>query len=69
MHHGAAATLMAAARRDLPRFVYPSSGSIYGAAVRDVPLINEDTLSPAPVTLYGLTKRAAEALLLRVAET
>ena len=66
--HGAVATLMAAARRGVPRFVYPSSGSIYGAAARDVPLIDEDALSPAPVTLYGLTKRAAETLLPRVAE-
>jgi nucleoside-diphosphate-sugar epimerase len=66
---GAVATLMAAARRGVPRFVYPSSGSIYGAAARDVPLIDEDTLLPAPVSLYGLTKRAAETLLPRVAET
>ena len=55
--------------RGVPRFVYPSSGSIYGAAARDVPLIDEDTLLPAPVSLYGLTKRAAETLLPRVAET
>ncbi len=66
---GAVATLMAAAARGVPRFVYPSSGSIYGAAARDVPLIDEDALSPAPVSLYGLTKRAAETLLPRVAET
>jgi nucleoside-diphosphate-sugar epimerase len=66
---GAVATLMAAAVRGVPRFVYPSSGAIYGAAARDVPLIDEDALAPAPVTLYGLTKRAAETLLPRVAET
>jgi nucleoside-diphosphate-sugar epimerase len=66
---GAVATLMAAARRGVPRFVYPSSGSIYGAAARDVPLIDEDVLLPTPVSLYGLTKRAAETLLPRVAET
>ena len=60
---------MAAARRGVPRFVYPSSGAIYGAAARDVPLIDEDTVAPTPVTLYGLTKRAAETLLPRVAET
>ena len=66
---GAVATLMAAAARGVPRFVYPSSGSIYGAAARDVPLIDEDALLPAPVSLYGLTKRAAETLLPRVAET
>ena len=66
---GAVATLMAAAARGVPRFVYPSSGAIYGAAACDVPLIDEDALAPAPVTLYGLTKRAAETLLPRVAET
>jgi nucleoside-diphosphate-sugar epimerase len=65
---GAVATLMAAAAHRVPRFVYPSSGSIYGTAARDVPLIDEDALSPAPVSLYGLTKRAAETLLPRIAE-
>src|ERR1700722_13637337 len=65
---GAMATLMAAARRGVPRFVYPSSGAIYGTAARDVSLIDEDALVPAPATLYGLTKRAAETLLPRVAE-
>ena len=66
---GAVTTLMAAARRGVSRFVYPSSGAIYGAAARDVPLIDEDAVAPAPVSLYGLTKRAAETLLPRVAET
>jgi nucleoside-diphosphate-sugar epimerase len=66
---GAVATLMAAAAHGVPRFVYPSSGAIYGSAARDVPLIDEDALPPAPVTLYGLTKRAAETLLPRVAGT
>jgi nucleoside-diphosphate-sugar epimerase len=66
---GAVATLMAAAQRGVPRFVYPSSGAIYGAAARDVPLIDEDGPTPEPVSLYGLTKRAAETLLPRVAET
>ena len=65
---GAVATLMAAARRGVPRFVYPSSGAIYGTAARDVPLIDEDAVAPTPATLYGLTKRAAETLLPRVAE-
>jgi len=66
---GAVTTLMAAARSGVKTFVYPSSGAIYGAAARDVPLIDEDALHPAPVTLYGLTKRAAETLLPRVADT
>ena len=66
---GAVATLAAAARRGVSRFVYPSSGAIYGAAARDVPLIDEDAVAPSPVSLYGVTKRAAETLLPRVAET
>jgi nucleoside-diphosphate-sugar epimerase len=44
---GAVTTLMAAARLGVKTFVYPSSGSIYGAAARDVPLIDEDALHPA----------------------
>jgi nucleoside-diphosphate-sugar epimerase len=66
---GAVATLMAAARQGVKTFVYPSSGSIYGTAARDVPLVDEDALNPAPVPLYGLTKRAAETLLPRIAAT
>lgn len=64
---GAVGALMAAARQGVKTFVYPSSGSIYGTAARDVALIDEDALSPAPVALYGLTKRAAETILPRVA--
>ena len=64
---GAVSTLMEAARHRVTTFVYPSSGSIYGTAARDVPLIDEDALSPAPVALYGLTKRAAETILPRIA--
>src|SRR5262249_11947536 len=60
---GAVTVLMTAARLGVKRFVYPSSGAIYGAAARDVPLIDEDVLAPAPVNLYGLTKRAAETML------
>jgi nucleoside-diphosphate-sugar epimerase len=66
---GAVGALMAAARRGVKRFVYPSSGSIYGHAARGVAIIEEDALLPAPVMLYGLTKRAAETILPRVAET
>ncbi len=64
---GAVSALMAAARHRVATFVYPSSGSIYGTAARDLPLIDEDVPSPAPVALYGLTKRAAETILPRVA--
>ena len=66
---GAVGTLMAAVRRGVTRFVYPSSGSIYGHAARGVAVIEEDALIPSPVMLYGLTKRAAETILPRIAET
>jgi len=66
---GAVGALMAAARRGVKRFVYPSSGSIYGHAAKGVALIEEDSLQPSPVMLYGLTKRAAETILPRIAET
>jgi nucleoside-diphosphate-sugar epimerase len=66
---GAVATLVAAARRGVQRFVYPSSGAVYGAAAATVDLMDEDTLRPAPVNLYGLTKFAAESILPRIAET
>jgi nucleoside-diphosphate-sugar epimerase len=66
---GAVAALLAAARRGVRRFVYPSSGSIYGTAAAGVALIREDLPNPSPVALYGLTKRAAETILPRIAET
>ena len=66
---GAVATLAAAARRGIKRFVYPSSGAIYGTAAATVDLMDEDTLRPAPVNLYALTKFAAESILPRIAET
>jgi len=66
---GAVAALTTAARLGVRKFVYPSSGAIYGSAARDVAVIDEDALHPSPVTLYGLTKRAAETILPRVAET
>jgi nucleoside-diphosphate-sugar epimerase len=66
---GAVGALMAAVRHGVKRFVYPSSGSIYGHAAKGVAVIDEDALNPAPVMLYGLTKRAAETILPRVAQT
>ncbi len=66
---GAVTTLMAAARCGVKRFVYPSSGAVYGASAATVDLMDEDTLRPAPVNLYGLTKFAAESILPRIAET
>jgi nucleoside-diphosphate-sugar epimerase len=66
---GAVATLMAAVRHGVGRFVYPSSGAVYGASAATVSVMDEDSLRPAPATLYGQTKFAAETILARIAET
>jgi nucleoside-diphosphate-sugar epimerase len=65
---GATATLAAAARHGVGRFIYPSSVAVYGTAARGVDLVREDEVPPRPVMLYGLTKLACEILLPRVAE-
>lgn len=64
---GAVATLVAASRRGVRRFVYPSSVAVYGASARGVALVSED-LPAKPLMLYGLTKLACETLLPRIAE-
>lgn len=66
---GAVATLMAAARHGVARFVYPSSGAVYGASAATTDMMDEDALRPRPVNLYGLTKFAAESILPRIGET
>ena len=66
---GAVSTLLAAAKRGVKRLVYPSSGAVYGASAASVAVMDEDTLRPAPVALYGLTKYAAELILPRIAQT
>jgi nucleoside-diphosphate-sugar epimerase len=66
---GAVATLMAAKRAGADRFVYPSSGAVYGHAARGAAELDEETTGTAPASLYGLTKRAAETILPRIAET
>jgi nucleoside-diphosphate-sugar epimerase len=57
---------MAAARHGVRRFVYPSSGAVYGASAATVDLMHEDELWPKPATLYALTKYAAESILPRI---
>ena len=65
---GAVAVLAAAARHGVQRFVYPSSVSVYGTAAIGVDPVME-SLPPAPVMIYGMTKLACEVLLPRIAET
>jgi nucleoside-diphosphate-sugar epimerase len=53
-------------RAGIERFVYPSSGSVYGnAAFGDAPITEQ--LSPTPATLYGFTKLASERLVAEAA--
>jgi nucleoside-diphosphate-sugar epimerase len=66
---GAVATLTAAARFGARRFVYPSSGAVYGFAARGAAQLDEDTLVPQPATLYAATKHAAEIVLGSVAKS
>jgi len=64
---GAVATLAAAARRGVRRFIYPSSVAVYGASARGGQSVSED-LPAQPLMLYGLTKLACETLLPRIAD-
>jgi UDP-glucuronate 4-epimerase len=64
---GAAAALEAAAACGVRRVLHLSSGSVYGASGRDVAVLTEDT-PLRPEQLYGITKQAAEAVALRLAD-
>ena len=63
---GAVATLAAAARAGVHRFIYPSSGAIYGTSAAGLDVVPED-LAPKPAMIYGMTKLACELLLPRIA--
>jgi len=54
-----------AARRGIKRFVYASSGSVYG--VKDEPQVTED-LELLPISEYNKTKMVAERVLLSYAD-
>jgi len=54
-----------AARRGIERFIYASSGSVYG--VKDVPQVTED-LELTPISEYNKTKMVAERVLLSYAD-
>ena len=49
------------------RFIYVSSGAVYGAAGFGDQTLNED-MPPAPLNLYGITKYASELLTQRYGE-
>ena len=64
---GTANLLELARTRRVDRFVYVSSGAVYGAAGAGDQTLNEDT-PPAPQNLYGITKYASELLTRRYGE-
>ena len=64
---GTANLLELARSLKVTRFVYVSSGSVYGAQRAADQAINEDD-TPTPDTLYGMTKYASELLTRRYAE-
>jgi len=66
---GAVKALTAASKFGARRFVYPSSGAVYGLAARDAARLDEDTLVPQPANLYGASKLAAEIVLASMARS
>lgn len=61
---GTVHALEAARRWSVRRFVYCSSGAVYGAN-SFVPGVLAETVCPAPQTLYAVTKLAGEGTVLR----
>lgn len=64
---GALAVLAAAAECGVGKVLHLSSGSVYGASGRDPALLREDVTPLHPEGLYGVSKRAAEDALRRLA--
>jgi nucleoside-diphosphate-sugar epimerase len=63
---GMVSVLSAARERGIERVVYTSSGAAYGATLRRLTRIYEDSAPSVPETLYAITKFAAERLALRL---
>ena len=64
---GTANLLELARTQQVTRFVYVSSGAVYGSALPGDQTLNEDT-PPAPSNLYGITKFASEMITRRYGE-
>ena len=64
---GTANLLELARALKVDRFVYVSSGAVYGSAATGDQTLNEDA-PPAPLNLYGITKYASELLTQRYGE-
>ena len=64
---GTANLLELARALKVDRFVYVSSGAVYGSAAAGDQTLNE-TAAPVPLNLYGITKYASELLTQRYGE-
>ena len=65
---GMVSVLSAARRHGVRRVVYTSSGAAYGATLRRLTRIYEDSAPSVPETLYAITKHTAERVALRLKE-
>lgn len=65
---GMAGQLRAARDAGVGRIVFPSSISVYGESLNTHGLLREDTTSPVPNSIYGVTKYAGERMALRLKE-
>ena len=65
---GAAAVLDAARRRGVRRLVYPSSGAVYGESLHAAERLSVERTPAVPVSLYAITKYAAERMCLRLGD-
>lgn len=58
--------LMAARKHNVRRFVYTSSAAVYGESLYRLKRLYEDSSPVSPVSLYGITKFAAERMCVRL---
>ena len=65
---GTLTALEAAATHAIGRFVYVSSGAVYGRSAFEVRVLDEAKTAPAPENFYAVSKLAAERLSLRFGE-
>ena len=67
-HMGTTNLLELARRRSVGRFVYVSSGSVYGDELDPNQVLDEDTTPPNPRSLYAVGKYTSELLTRRYGE-
>jgi nucleoside-diphosphate-sugar epimerase len=65
---GTVKVLDGARRQGVRRVVYVGSGAAYGESLYRLQRLYEDVSPSVPVSLYGITKHAAERMCLRLAE-